>query len=191
MTDPWGDLQELWHRDAPDAPKLVRQVRRLERTRLWSRLLRLGVVALGLSGLAAAVAHSVTLVEAGAALVIATTIVAYFGWVTRDEARHYEMLSRDSTSYLRSRQVQLKSELRTITFTWVIIGVELSFFVPWLIDGIPLHFGSFWSPAVVFAWWIPLLGMALLLAITVRAAIRRRRELDQVNGLLVKEDLVP
>ena len=189
MTDPWSDLQDLWHRGSPDAPTLVRQVRRLERTRVWSRLLRLGLVALGLSGLAAAVAHSVTLIEAGAAFMIAATIVVYFAWVTRDEARHYEMLSRDSTSYLRSRQVQLKSELRTITFTWVIIGVELAFFVPWLIDGIPLHFGSFRSPAVVFAWWIPLLGMALLLATTVRAAIRRRRELDQVNGLVAKEDL--
>ena len=174
-NDSWHEMREAWRR-VPNAD-VAAMVARARRARLRSAFGRtaVGVVALGL--LIGAVSHSVSATEAVIALAMGVTVGATWVATIVADRRQRELLGEAGDQYLRARVELLRREINVFRFVWVIVALELLFLLPWWIEGIPIHFGSLASAAAVFTLWLPLAGVATLLAWTVRRWRRSRREL--------------
>lgn len=185
MTDdPWKDLRAVWQgaRAADDAA-LLAQIDKARRSRRAAAATRIAVVVAGLGALAGAVAHSVTTFEAALALVIAVTIAASCVTVIAIERRQQDALGAEGQTYVRARRAGLRTEWRLVQFIWAIVGLELAFLVPWWAGGIQLHFGGFMSTTALFAWWLPIAGIAGLGAWSVRRHRVLRREWRELERL--------
>ena len=166
----WNELRAVWLRDASvsDDAAVLAQLGRVARARRIARATRVAVVLAGISALGGAVAHAVTPLEAIVAIAIGVTIAASWLAVMAIERRQQASLAAEGHTYVRARCACLSTEWRLIRFIWAIVGLELAFLVPWWAGGVRVHFGGFATVTAVFAWWLPMAGLAGFTAWSVR-----------------------
>jgi hypothetical protein len=182
--DRWSELRTAWHKGTPRSARAddtARRVVGVERSRRRAALVRGAVALLAVSGLVAAVVHAANVLELVLAITVGSTIAATWLVSARAEARRRDMLALPAASYLAARRAALEAELRGLRFVWVVLALELVFFVPWWIGGLFAHAGALLGALTLSAVFVPAaLAVALAIATARRQRVlgRERRRLE-------------
>ena len=176
----WSGQWRAPHAHAPAIPDL-RALIRHERARA-RRVARAesALAAVLVVGIVAAAAHAPTpddLLRAGtsAGLIVAAAALRALG--RRTAPREDE----DTATYLSHAVLGMQRMQRSILFAWLLCALQLTFLIPWWIDGYRMHRGD--EALAVVSGWVPIALFAAFAVWTVRKYLRLRAEVARL-GLL-------
>ncbi|HYL55902.1 MAG TPA: hypothetical protein VEU73_10060 [Gemmatimonadales bacterium] len=182
----WESWQADWRRAgsadavAHSAPRyLVRARLRLVVARIIENI----VAAAAILITAAALRHAGNAFEAGLGLVIGIAIGAL--WIQRARIRDREDagVGTSSPQHLAVLESVKRQEIRLAHFIWIVLPLELAFLTPWWVIGSRVHHRTFADPSSWLTVWLPIVGMLVLLAWSVRLRGRARADLKSIERL--------
>lgn len=190
---PQFDPSSLWH--AADTPPVgagetVRAVKHAQLRLILHRVVELGVPLAAIALVGLALRHASTPPERIFGAFISLGVVFAWARYLRAIGLERRSLAGPSPGFVSAALERCAYERRLAIFTWVILILELSFLLPWWIEGLPHHKGQGLGRLFFLTLWLPL---ALMIALAVwsiflwRRASREAIELRQAAAEL-RED---
>jgi hypothetical protein len=182
--DDWERWRESWV-DGGEAPPLmgsIRQQFRREQRRIVLTVVAEVVLAVAAgSGIAAALVHTPSRppVTWGAAILFLIALMIVVDLVRR--RREWRPLTESTQTFLELSLRRCRGQRHALRLTWVLIALELVFFIPWWAGGLRAHFDELRSPVVILLGWLPMSVMAGLFVWTL---VLWRRLTVELNRLL-------
>lgn len=184
----WDLLQQEWQRSGSSQAEVSTAFERLSRARRGLFFTWLAETAIGVSSILfvmMALRHAANpLVAALGVIVIAGNAIV---WAQRIIFRRREQnsLSATGVDYLAAMRRLRMRQIRLGEFVWVVLSMELIFFIPWWVIGSRVHSRRITDTGSLLTMWLPIVVMLALYVWSFRlraAAIRDVRTIDRLEA---------
>ena len=184
----WEVLQQEWQRNGSSQAEVATAFERLSRARRGVLFTSLAETAIGVSSILfvmMALRHAANpLVAALGVIVIAGNAIV---WAQRVIFRQREQnsLSATGADYLAAMRRLRTRQIRLGEFVWVVLSMELIFFIPWWVIGSRFHSRRITDTGSLLTMWLPIVVMLALYVWGFRlraAGIRDVRTIDRLEA---------
>jgi len=181
----WDRLSATWLGQPVTSADLEAMLDRSARTRRALRLLpllSLGVTAISLAFIAAALRHAGNVFESTLGMLVGLGICVAWMADLADRRLAVAAVEANPETYAAVRRIYCGRRLRFARFGQIVALLDLVFLTPWWIGGIKVHGVSF-AYMQVLSVWIPLAIIIGFIAWTRRVSRRARAELSALSPL--------
>jgi membrane protease YdiL (CAAX protease family) len=184
----WELLQQEWQRSGSAQAEVRTAFQRLSKARRGLLFIWLAEVAIVVSSL---IFVAMALRHAANPLVATLGVVVGFGnaiaWAQRVVMRRREQKfeSASSAEYLAVMRRLRVRQIRLAEFVWMVLTMELVFFIPWWVIGSRVHSRRITDAGSLLTMWLPIIVMLALYlwALRLRGAGRRGvQAIDQLDA---------
>ena len=184
----WELLQQEWQRSGSSQAEVATAFERLARARRGVLFTSLAETAIGVSSILFVM---MALRHAANPLVAALGVIVIVGnaivWAQRIIFRQREQNSLSATAldYLAAMRRLRTRQIRLGEFVWVVLSMELIFFIPWWVIGSRFHSRRITDTGSLLTMWLPIVVMLALYVWSFRlraAAIRDVRTIDRLEA---------
>jgi hypothetical protein len=180
----WDALRAEWLRSGDAASAIASAQRQMNvgrRGALVAQAIEAGIAVVGLTLVGLALRHAANRLEAGLGIVVAIGICAAWLWRRELARQEQRSLEAGSVDHLRLVRAVRRRQARLAEFIWAIVALDLMFLIPWWVIGARVHSRRLSDVGAIETMWLPLLGMALLVAWAARLRTRAVRDLGQLD----------
>ena len=184
----WEVLQQEWQRNGSSQAEVATAFERLSRARRGVLFTSLAETAIGVSSILFVM---MALRHAANPLVAALGVIVIVGnaivWAQRVIFRQREQnsLSATGADYLAAMRRLRTRQIRLAEFVWVVLSMELIFFIPWWVIGSRVHSRRITDAGSLLTMWLPIVVIVALYvwAFRLRAAgIRDVQTIDRLEA---------
>jgi len=182
----WELLQQEWQRTGSSQAEVATAFERLSRARRGLLLTWLAETAIGISSLLfvmMALRHAANPLVAtlGVIVCVGNAIV----WAQRIISRRREQnsVSATGTDYLAAMRRLRMRQVRLAEFVWVVLSMELIFFIPWWVIGSRVHSRRITDTGSLLTMWLPIVVMLALYVWGFRLRAAGIREVQTIDSL--------
>ena len=187
----WQRLQQEWQRGGTSQPALVTAFQRLSRARRGLLFIWIAESVIGASSLffvMMALRHAANPLVAvlGVLVSVGNAIV----WAQRIIMRRRERDSESASGhdYLAAMRRRRLRQVRLAEFVWIVLTMELAFFIPWWVIGSRVHSRRITDAGSLLTMWLPILVILALYAWAFRLRAASRREVRVIDRLDANSD---
>jgi hypothetical protein len=184
MTAPreWDLLEQRWRAARTSSAELDAMIERAIQARrsiVAVQILSTAMAIVALAVVAAALKHAGNILETALGAIVGTGIARVWFMDALNRRDAAEKVEAPADEYRAARRALCARRMRFARLSWIVVGLDLVFLIPWWIGGFAVH-GAGFHPAQIATIWAPLVLMAGFVAWTFRLHRRARRERDQL-----------
>jgi len=187
----WDALRAEWLRSADAAGAVAaaeRQMRSARRGALVGQMIEAAIALGAVAFVGLALRHAANVFEAGLGVIVAIAICV--AWLRRRELARQEQqaLEVGTMDHPRLVRVVRQRQARLAQFLMAVVALDLIFLIPWWVIGARVHSRRLSDIGSIETMWLPLLGMALLIAWSARARARAMHDLEMLDSRIAQMD---
>ena len=182
----WEVLQQEWQRNGSSQAEVATAFERLSRARRGVLFTSLAETAIGTSSILFVM---MALRHAANPLVAALGVIVIVGnaivWAQRIIFRQREQNSLSATAldYLAAMRRLRTRQIRLGEFVWVVLSMELIFFIPWWVIGSRFHSRRITDTGSLLTMWLPIVVMLALYVWAFRLRVAGIRDVLTIDRL--------
>ena len=182
----WELLQQEWQRSGSSQAEVSTAFERLSRARRGVLCTSLAETAIGVSSI---LFMMMALRHAANPLVAALGVIVIVGnaivWAQRIIFRQREQnsVSASGADYLAAMRRLRTRQIRLAEFVWVVLSMELIFFIPWWVIGSRVHSRRITDTGSLLTMWLPIVVIVALYVWAFRLRAAGTRDVQTIDRL--------
>jgi len=187
----WESLQQEWQQVGSSPAAVMTAFERLPRARrslLFTRVAETVIVVSSLFFVLMALRHAANPLVATLGVMVSVGNVVAWGQRVVLRRRERKSESAASADYLAAIRRLRVRQVRLAEFVWVVLTMELAFFIPWWVIGSRVHSRRITDVGSLLTMWLPIVVMLALYVWAFRLRARATGDTRAIERLEANED---